>query len=467
MSLDGAMMTGIAALDANSAAMDIYSSNIANVDTIGYKDVTANFSDVLASVYGDSESSGVMASSTQNITEQGLIQSASSPTDLAVSGNGMFVVSNDATGGSQYYTRVGNFTPDASGNLENANGYYLMGWPVTNGTTNTGSLEPVNISDIAGMAQPTANVTIQANLDSGATIVPTGTGTGQYSVGDMAGSTPSVTPEFSQTVDVYDSQGGSQPLTINYVQTATNTWSYEVEYTGSQPISAPMTGLSPPNTTTIAAGTLTFNSLGQMTGVTNDTLGPNGVTGQGPDTTGISFNIPWSSGGGGTPASNLYDPSNPQGQQINVNVGSIDGTNGITQFDSPSATVNSSVDGLPYGNVTGVTVDSNGYVTAQFSNGLTQNVYQLPLATFADEDGLNAVSGDAYQESLASGNANINAANSGGAGQIQSSALEGSTVDLATEFTNLITTQRAYSAASRIVTTADEMLQTLEQLPST
>ena len=142
------------------------------------------------------------------------------------------------------------------------------------------------------------------------------------------------------------------------------------------------------------------------------------------------------------------------------------GSNGLTQADAPSVLNGTHIDGTPYGSVTGVTVAPDGTVTAQFSNGLTQNVYKIPVATFTNPDGLGQMSGNAYAATQTSGAPNINLADSGNAGSIQSKSLEGSTVDLATEFTNLITTQRAYSACARIVTTADQMLQELEQLPT-
>jgi len=445
MSLDGAMMTGISALDANSQAMSIYSSNIANVNTIGYKDVTANFSDMLASMMGGIGNAGVMASGQQNVTQQGLLQTASSPTDMGIQGNGFFVVSNSAAGGgNQYYTRVGNFTPDASGNLQNGAGYYLMGYPVgTGGTVSpTSPLGPINVSNIPGTAQQTANVTMQANLDSTATPQT-------YTVGQMSdGNPPTVTPEFTQTINVYNSQGGQEPLTINYVKDAStpNTWDYEVEYAGKELIDPPVSG-SP---TMIAAGQITFDSNGNLSGVTT-TVGSNNST-----SGGIGFNIPFD------PTTGLTTP-----QSIDINVGTVGQANGLTQLASASAAGNSTVDGEQYGTLTGVTVDSSGFVTANFSNGMTRKIFQVPLATFADADGLSALSGGAYQANANSGTASINAPNSGAAGSIASGELESSTVDLATEFTNLITTQRAYSAAARIVTTADTMLQTLEQLPST
>jgi flagellar hook protein FlgE len=124
------------------------------------------------------------------------------------------------------------------------------------------------------------------------------------------------------------------------------------------------------------------------------------------------------------------------------------------------------VDGSAFGTATGVTIGKDGTVTAQFSNGLSQAVYKIPLATFTNEDGLGQVTGNAYVATQASGIANVNAADAGSAGSIQSNSLEGSTVDLATEFTNLITTQRAYQASAQIITTADQMLQELEQIPA-
>ena len=202
-----------------------------------------------------------------------------------------------------------------------------------------------------------------------------------------------------------------------------------------------ITGTNP-----IASGTMSFNADGTLANA-NSTATP--ATGN------VSVTIPFSSTSGLSP------------QTISINMGTVGSSNGVTQYDSPSVLTSATPDGAAYGSLTGVTIGTGGVVTAQYSNGLSRNVYQLPLATFANPDGLNAVTGNAYQASENSGAATLNDANTGGSGTIQSSSLENSTVDLATEFTNLITTQRAYSAASRIVTTADTMLQTLEQLPST
>jgi flagellar hook protein FlgE len=153
-------------------------------------------------------------------------------------------------------------------------------------------------------------------------------------------------------------------------------------------------------------------------------------------------------------------------QTLSVNLGTVGSSSGLTQYDTASSLGSSPTDGSAFGSVTGVTIAKDGTVTAQFSNGLSQAVYKVPIATFTNPDGLGQVNGNAYIATKDSGAANVNLANSGAAGGIASQSLEASTVDLATEFTNLITTQRAYSASARIVTTADQMLQELEQLPS-
>jgi flagellar hook protein FlgE len=145
-------------------------------------------------------------------------------------------------------------------------------------------------------------------------------------------------------------------------------------------------------------------------------------------------------------------------------MGTVGSTDGVTEYDTTSTLTSANVDGAVYGSVSGISIAGDGTVSANFSNGLTQAVFKIPLATFANPDGLAEVSGNAYATTPDSGTAVVNVANTGGSGTINSKELEGSTVDLATEFTNLITTQRAYSACSRIVTTASQMLDELLQM---
>jgi len=432
MSLYGAMNIGVAGLAANSAALSVTSSNIANVNTIGYKNSTANFMTFLnaSNGIGSNASAGVGMRTSQNVTMQGLPVNTGSATDLSIAGTGFFVVASNASAtATQAYTRAGNFTPDSEGNLVNAAGYYLQGYKLDsagNVPTDTASLELINVTTLSGTAEPSTNLSFRANLQA-STTATTG-----YTAGDMTAG--AVTPHFQRTMNVYDSQGGTQPVSLAFVKTGPNAWAYEASYAGS---AANISGTNP-----IAQGTISFNTDGTLANVDGGT----------PATGNMSLTIPWSA------ASGL------SAQTMNVSFGTVGGTSGLTQYDTPSVLNGIATNGSAFGSVTGVAIAKDGTVTAQFSNGLSQDVYKVPLATFTNPNGLGQISGNAYYATKDSGVANINLANTGGAGAIQNQSLEGSTVDLATEFTNLITTQRAYSASARIITTADEMLQKLEML---
>jgi flagellar hook protein FlgE len=433
MSLYGALNIGVAGLSANSQALSATSSNIANVNTVGYKDQTANFETFLnAPGLSGNASAGVASVISQDVTTQGLPTATSSPTDLSISGSGFFVVASNPTAtATQEYTRAGSFTPDANGDLVNSAGLYLMGYQLDsqgNVPTDTSALNLINVSSLSGKAQATANLGIQANLQSSSTADAT------YAAGDMTSG--AATPDFQRTINVYDSQGGSQPVTFSFIKTGANTWAYEAAYAG------PSANLSSANP--IGTGTVSFNSDGTLKNV-------DGAT---PASGTFNLTIPWAASTG------------LASQSVAVNLGAVGGTSGLTQFDTASTLNGTSPDGSSFGNVTGVTVAKDGTVTAQFSNGLSQDVYKIPIATFTNPDGLGQVNGNAYVATKSSGAASVNLANTGSAGGIASNSLEASTVDLATEFTNLITTQRAYSASARIITTADQMLQQLEQLPS-
>jgi flagellar hook protein FlgE len=428
MSLYGALLTGVSGLDANSRALAITSSNIANVNTIGYKTSTANFSTFLAAT-GDPTAvnpASVQVDASQQLTAQGLLSSTGSATDLAVSGNGFFVVTDNLSSPSlgQFYTRAGSFTPDAQGLLKNAAGFYLEGWTLNpDGTmpANRSSLAPINLGSLNGTAKETNNISLKANLQSSAAAVPT------YTTGDMTNGV--VTPQFQQTINLYDSQGSTRAFQLSFVKTSADNWAYEISYQG------PDTDIGGPGVNPIDAGTLTFNADGTLSL---------------PAT--ASFSIPWD------PSTGLLP------QDITVKFGTPGLSNGVAQFDSPSALTAANVDGAPFGSLSSVSVDNEGNVTALFDNGIQKKVFKVALATFANADALAPIAGNAYQVTQGSGTATISEPKQGGAGSIQSQALEASTVDLAKEFSDLITTQRAYSAATRIITTADQMLQELMQI---
>lgn len=448
MSIYGAMMTGVAGLGAYSNALSVASANIANVNTVGYKTATSNFSTLLASASSaaDPGTAGVVSKSGQNVVQQGLLQPSSSATDLAISGSGFFVVGQTPSNTTaRAYTRAGSFSPDPSGFLKNTAGLYLLGWKLdANGSvpSDRNDMTPINVNSLSGKAEATTKMDVQINLQA-STAAYTGTPTYQpYGTPVHSMANGDIEPDFQRTINVYDSQGGSQPLQLSFVKTGANTWSYEVTYQGDTSKLTTATNLLP--AANGGTGTVTFNSDGTLKQVTPTGTGA-------PTTTDGTFDvtIPWGASSG------------LQTQTISINLGTLNSSDGITQFDNASTMVSSKVNGALFGSLSGITVDTDGIITAQFSNGLSQKVYKVPLATFANPDGLSETSGNAYLTSIASGSPTITEADLGGAGTIVSKNLEGSTVDLATEFTSLITTQRAYSAASRIVTTASTMLDDL------
>jgi len=427
MSLYGALLTGVSGLDANSRALSITSSNISNVNTVGYKTSRADFSTFLATsgAMGDISPASVQVNASQRLTEQGLLTSTASSTDLAISGSGFFIVTDNAANpASMLYTRAGSFTPDSLGRLKNTAGLYLEGWllkPDGSMPANRNSLGLINLGSLNGTAEESGSMTLRANLQASAAAVS------PYAPGDMYAGT--VTPQFEQTVNVYDSQGTARPMQLSFVKSAADTWEYEISYQGN------VADIGGAGSNPIAMGTLTFNADGTLAS---------------PSTT--TMNIPWNASTGLLP------------QSVDINFGTVGQSNGVSQFDAPSSLNAANVDGAPFGALTSVSVDRDGYVTALFDNGIEKKVFKVAMATFTNPDELTAMAGNAYQLTDGSGVATILEPRTGGAGSIASNSLEASTVDLAKEFSDLITTQRAYSAATRIVTTADQMLQELMQI---
>jgi len=428
MSIFGALDAAVSGLAANSNALGIISDNISNANTIGYKDTSTDFRTLVTASGSPSLYSpgGVQSSPLYNVAQQGVLQAESSPTDLAISGGGFFVVNSNAAGGSSgtiSYTRAGNFTVDANGNLVNAAGLFLQGQPLTAAqaaqiatgnnnvltTTTPSLLQTVNVSNNAGTAQQTSNVSLVANLPANATGAQT------------------------MTVPVYDSLGVQHNMTLTFTPSGTaNQWTVAASFTGA--------GTS---TATIAAGdnVVQFNTDGTL------------------NSAGTTFNA-------ASALSIAWDPTVSGGtspQTVNFNLGNNGTSSGLSQIGTTFSIGQINQDGVQFGNFAGVTVNQNGVVTANYDNGLNRAIYILPLGTFSDPNGLQPQSGNTYTESANSGTVVLREAGTGSAGAIAPSSLEDSTVDIATEFSNLIVTQRAYEANSKIITTADQMLQTLIQ----
>jgi flagellar hook protein FlgE len=456
MSINSAMLAGASGMRANSSALAAISDNIANVNTVGYKRLRSDFVSLLNSQNGQTthNAGGVVGKSTPLMGEQGSAIASSVATHLAVSGNGFFVVrgrSDDATARDPfYYTRAGQFTPDADGYLQNTAGYYLQGWPVDSTGTVTANpndlnaLEPIRVSGIAGGAEATARLSLSANLQSSQTVSSAVSG-GTYDATDTANNMASgaVTPDFQVPVQIYDSQGGLHTLTMSFLKAGPNQWYTEVHL----PAGDVVPGGGALIDGQLATGIVAFTPFGQLD-ATNSTLP-------------LSLTIGLSGAGAGPEWDSTLGLA---AQTIQLDMGGPGTPGGLTNYDSPSQLGTSQIDGTPFGSLASVDVDDDGFVTAIFTNGLTRRIYQVPLATFGNVDGLLPEHGGVYRLGPGAGALSMRGAGVGGAGAIKARALESSTVDLAEEFSNLIMTQRAYSASSKIITTADEMLDELIRL---
>ncbi len=436
MSLYGALFTGVSGLAAQSQALGIASNNIANVNTNGYKASLTQFSTLLPSKTeaGSVASGGVKATAQALIQRQGLITTTQSDTDLALNGAGFFAVTDNLNLAPSrtelMYTRSGSFTQDADGYLRNAGGYYLQGWrldSVGDLPGNRNDIEPINLNQLTGTASETTEINLRANLQASQT-----DHVGAYVPGVAATNMTSgaITPHFERTLEIFDTQGGAQPVRLSFLKTAANTWQYEISYEGPAANVTTAAGLP------FANGTLTFDIDGTI-------LTPAVGT---PAEALASINIPWSA------ASGLA------AQPIDLSFGMVGEASGLTQFKGASTLLSSGANGALFGGLESVKVDENGILQAIFDNGVQRDVFQLPVAFFQNPNGLSAVNGNAFISTDLSGDVTLLEASIGGAGTFSASALEASTVNLAKEFTDLITVQRAYSASTKIITTADQML---------
>ena len=448
MSIYGALFSGVSGLTANASALGIISDNIANLNTTGYKDTKARFSTLVTSPAGDHSYApgGVQINPSQNIDKQGLLQASNSPTDLAITGKGFFVTSSSTTAGQgeTRFTRAGAFRTNDQGFLQNSAGNYLFGWPIDNlgnlptNLSDLSALQPIDISSLTGTADPTTNMQLQANLSA---TTPIYVGPPAYAVGGLtaAAQTPpaagAVTPHFVRSIQFYDSQGGSRTMNFAFLKTAANVWAAEAYVTPAADVIAPAV------LGRVASGNLEFQTDGTLA---TTTTFPSAIATPSP----ITINWNTATTGLGT-------------STINLDIGTVGRPDGITQFATNSVLAAASINGAVFGNLLGLEVNNEGFVTATFENGIRQKIYKIPLAVFPNPNGLAARSGNSYGQSDTSGTFTLLEATRGTAGRIDPNVLEASTVELAEEFTNLITAQRAYSANSKIITTADEMLDEL------
>ena len=451
MSISSAMLAGVTGLVSNSSQLAAISDNIANANTVGYKRVGVDFTSLVNTGSKTKYAAGGVSTVTHSyVTQQGTLQSSASVTDLAISGDGFFVTTGKSmgltAGDPRFFTRAGSFSIDQDGYLKNSAGLYLQGWAadengvVTPDSANLTSLTPINILSVANTAQPTTNASVQGNLDTDQT---PNAAIGSYAAGAMADyaddPTTGIKPDFSITLPVSDSKGGQRNVVVDFLKSTTpNQWYAEVRTDPATALDTDPT--APPGM--ITSGTVAFNPDGSIDAA-NTTLPSTLSLGASSATAPTAPAVQWSNALG------------VQAQDVSLDL------SGMTQFSAVSSVSSVSTNGTAFGGMAGLSIDNQGMVTAVYDNGTTRNIAQIAVATFPNPDGLKSVNGDAYQVATDSGSYTLKTAGSAGAGNITPSSLEASTVDLSSEFTGLITTQRAYSASSKIITTADQMLEEL------
>lgn len=389
-------------LNAVNEQLDGISNNIANSGTVGYKSMTTQFS----AMYAGTQAMGVsVAGSAQSISTGGSMVSTGNALDLAINDDGFFVMCDSA--GNISYTRVGSFVTDKNGYIVNASGDYLQGYPVDDsGTLQTGTVTDIQIKTGNIPAQATDSMTFTANFDASDETID------RTSVPFDANNSDTYTDSYTTTV--YDSLGNEHSVSQYFTKTADNTWEVQYTFDGEAQSGVPPT-------------TLTFDSnTGKLTSPTT----PQTITFTTDDAAPISMTIDYSD---------------------------------CTQYGSDFSVTTNSATGYASATQNGVQVDDDGKVYATYSNGERMLQGQVVLATFPNENGLEAVSGTAWVQTGESGTPLIGTPGSGSCGTLSSGMLESSNVDITNELVNLMTAQRNYQANTKVISTSTQLDQALFQ----
>ncbi|MEM7069747.1 MAG: flagellar hook protein FlgE [Pseudomonadota bacterium] len=416
MSLFGMMRTSVSGLAAQAGRLAAVSDNVANTGTIGYKRSSVEFHTQVLDANTGSYSSGSVSTVTRSeIGRQGAIRASTSPTDLAISGNGFFVVQDGA--GDFFLTRAGSFLVDSTGNLINSAGNKLMGYDRTNNSAplianGFGGLAEINVGVLELTAEPTTSADLLTNLPSNATVTPAGS----LPSDNVAGSLHS----GKTSLLVYDSLGNERTVDVYFAKTAANTWEAAVYDAGGA-----TNGGFPYASAALTTATLNFDPTNGY------------VVGGGP--TNLGFTV-------------------PGGEAVNLNM------TGISQLGADYQVTAAQTNGSPPASVERVEVGNDGTVFGIYQNGNAVPIYQLALAKIPSPDNLHPLPGNAYSVTIESGDVLVGTAETDGFGRIEAGALEESNVDLATELTIMIESQRSYTANSRVFQTGSDLMDVLINL---
>ncbi len=402
----------LSGLLANTTALDVVGNNLANMNTQGFKSSNVLFEDEINAASATLQvGSGVGQTITSTDFTQGAIQTTNGPLDAAIQGNGFFVVQNSA--GTTSYTRDGSFSLNSSGQLVTSSGDLVQGWTAANGVLNaSGPTSAITVPSLTSIApSATANMTVTANLDAAS----------------ATGAT------FSTPIQVVDSLGNTETLTVGFTETAANAWTYNVTIPGQD-----VKGGTAGTPISLATGSLTFNASGQLTSPAAGT--PINLKTTTTLSDGASaLDVNW----------NLYDSNN---------------NSLLTQFAETSASSGTTQDGVQPGTATGVTLQNGGALVASYSNGQQVTIAQVAVASIANPDTLIATSNNKFSLGVNTLTPSVGTPGTGERGTVVGGSLESSNVDMATEFTNLIVYQRGYEAASKVITTQNQMDQMLLQI---
>jgi flagellar hook protein FlgE len=415
MSLYGVLRTGVSGMNAQSTKLGTIADNIANTGTTGYKAAFTQFSALVLDSGANTYNSGAVAAGIRHaISTQGSLTYTTSASDLGIQGSGFLIVSDP--NGQPFLTRAGSFVTDAAtGNLVNAGGYTLLGYPLDNGNPNAtlngvGNLVPVNMTDKNLQAVPSTGGTFTVNLPANEPVQA-----GDTPFDNLATSAYTV----KSSVVAYDNIGNQVTLDVYMTKVATGPDQWEVSIFDQA----------------LATGTGFPYSSGPLVSQTLDFDGSGNLSSAGTLTVPI-----------------------PNGASLDFDM------SGTTQLATSFTPMNVAINGNAPSSISGVVIDKDGLVYATYENGSRVAAYRIPLATVPSPDNLDPVAGDAFALTTASGDLQIGFPSEGGRGTLVAGALEQSNVDMASELTDMIVAQRDYTANSKVVQTSSELLDVLMNL---
>lgn len=457
MTVLASLYSGISGIVSNGSALSVSGDNIANMNTMAFKASNALFESNLTQRIGEVEVGlGSRLAATNTAFTPGAFSSSSRSTDLAIQGNGFFIVQNSQ--GERFYTRAGSFTQNASGDLvSNVGGFFLLGYKIDEATGSTvGELSTIRPSSVNSLPKASTTISMSLNLDPHAEILGNAFNGSSFAAAEASSN-------FSVPSTLYDSRGTPRSVVTYFRRTDENTWSFYTLTLMSNLEDGGGATLDPADensTVILKAGEIEFKTDGTFDaktygdqGATQWDAGGDAIEIEPGELLNADSDIRWA-------GADLLD-----WEDFELDFGDLGGSDAVaTQSNGESVVTRVASNGRGFGELQSVEITSSGMVRGLFSNGESRNLYQIPLAIFPNNEGLVRVGSNVYQATSRSGDPLIGAPASSGRGEITAFALEQSNVDLATEFVKIIQFQRAFQASARTISSAADLLQDLVNL---